>query len=221
MKQDHSIEQKNNLLFFLKRTVFYAIVILFVAVSFNFIKNLSTGQKIRPIEANKSDQLNVLDSGTVRGESSAQNETVYRSENFSAHQITFGGDTIVSQNEEQRDLSVYEVKSELLTTKSKEEIKLAVTWKTNRTTRCEIEYQKSGEKNGKKIGEEKFGYSHQAIIGKLNPSTAYTFTIRARDKWGNEKLSERFAFYTGAPNISIIDMLTGAVKDTFGWAVGK
>jgi hypothetical protein len=45
--------------------------------------------------------------------------------------------------------------------------------------------------------------------------------VTARDKWGNETKSDKLAFYTGAPNISILDLLGGAFKDMFGWAGKK
>jgi len=152
-----------------------------------------------------------------------EKEVLLASENFRAKQVTFGGDALLPLGEEANpELKITEVYSELLTTKNQEEIKLLVSWKTNKPARSEVEYSKGGnEEGGQVIQEDKFSYSHSAVLPSLDPASAYTYKIKAVDQWGNEAVSDRFAFYTGAPNISLLDLLFGAFKDVFGWAMKK
>ena len=148
------------------------------------------------------------------------NKESYASENYRIVQVTFGGDAVLlPSGEEQLELEIYDIKSELLTTKDQEDIKLLVSWKTQRPTVSEVEYYRGGEEGGKKIKEDKYGYSHSAVLNSLDAATTYTYVIRVKDEWGNEKSSDKFAFYTGAPNVSLLDLLAGAVRDVFGWAM--
>ncbi len=152
-----------------------------------------------------------------------EKEIFLASENFRAKQVIFGGDALLPLGKETNpELKINEVYSELLTTKNKEEIKLLISWKTNKPARSEVEYSKGGnEEGGQIIQEDKFSYSHSAVLSSLDPASAYTYKIKAVDQWGNEIISDRFAFYTGAPNISLLDLLFGAFKDVFGWAMKK
>ncbi len=69
-----------------------------------------------------------------------EKEIFLASENFRAKQVTFGGDALLPLGEETNpELKITEVYSELLTTKNQEEIKLLVSWKTNKPARSEVE----------------------------------------------------------------------------------
>jgi len=146
-------------------------------------------------------------------------DPIAQSENYQSTLITFGGNTAMPDNLKEVALKIEEVKSELLTTKDQEEIKLLISWKTNKTSISEIEYGRSANQLEKKVKESKYGYRHSSMLSSLDPATAYVYRIRSKDKWGNEKISENFAFYTGAPNVSLIDLLLGTFKDVFSWAI--
>jgi hypothetical protein len=161
--------------------------------------------------------------GQVLGEETVPSEIsgeTFRSENFKLAQVTFGGDISIKP-ENLIDPQITDIRSELVTGKSQNDIELLISWKTNKSTTCEVEYLKAGQKDGKAKKEEKSGYSHGVILEPLDPSTAYEFTITAKDEYGNETKSERHAFFTGAPNVSLIDLLTNAAQDAFGWAIKK
>src|SRR4030042_171934 len=66
---------------------------------------------------------------------------------------------------------------------------------------------------GEKIfKEDDYSMSHSAMIEKLDSASTYNYTIVARDRWGNEKESDKFAVYTGAPELSFLDLLGGALQ---------
>ncbi|MEA2007142.1 MAG: hypothetical protein U9O20_03225 [Patescibacteria group bacterium] len=149
-----------------------------------------------------------------------EDKNFHKSENYKTKLITFAGNTILP-TEENLQLKIDDVRSELLTTRNQKEIKLYVSWKTNKTAVSELKYGKNIEQGGKSYKEDKFGYIHSTILSPLDAASAYTYRIDGRDKWGNKVQSQQFAFYTGAPNVSLLDLLLGAFRDVFGWAMKK
>lgn len=158
--------------------------------------------------------------GKVLGEEGDQAPTqMFASQNFRAPQISFGGDAIAMPSGEQSAApEIQDLRSELLMTKTDQSVKFLLTWKTNKLCRSSIEYTKEGQTEGKTVMEDGYGFVHSVEVAPLNYSTSYSYIVTARDKWGNEIKSDRLAFYTGAPNVSIFDLLGGAFKDMFGWA---
>lgn len=148
-------------------------------------------------------------------------EGLSMSEHYRAPIVIFGGNVSLPDSLGEVPPKVQQVKSELLTTKNQEEIKLLVSWKTNKPTKSTVEYGRNAQKAEKNIQEEKYGYTHSVVLPSLDAATAYTYKIKARDKWGNEGESDKFAFYTGAPAVSLIDLLLGALRDVFSWAIKK
>ena len=147
---------------------------------------------------------------------------MYASQNFKTPQITFGGDAITMPSGEQSVApEILDMRSELLTTKTDQQVKFVLTWKTNKLCLSSIEYMKEGQAEAKTVSEDGYGFVHSVEIAPLNYSTSYSYVVTARDKWGNEIKSDKLAFYTGAPNVSIFDLLGGAFKDMFGWAGKK
>jgi hypothetical protein len=149
-----------------------------------------------------------------------EEDQVLGSERYKAKLVTFGGNTALPVDDNKK-LAISDVRSELLTTRNQEEIKLYISWKTTKPAVSDLVYGKSIEQGGRTVKEEDYGYSHSAILSALDASSAYTYLIKGRDRWGNEVQSDRFAFYTGAPNVSLLDLLLGAFKDVFGWAMKK
>ncbi len=159
-------------------------------------------------------------SGKVLGEEGNQVPTkMFASQNFKTPQISFGGDAIAMQSGEQSAApELLDLRSELLMTKTDQQVKFLLSWKTNKLCQSSIEYMKEGQAEGKTVADEGYGFVHSVEVAPLNYSTSYSYIVSVRDKWGNEIKSDKLAFYTGAPNVSIFDLLGGAFKDMFGWA---
>jgi hypothetical protein len=166
---------------------------------------------------------NETKSGKILGEEGSELPSkMYASENFHAPQISFGGEAITVPSGEQAVApEILDMRSELLTTKKDQQVKFLLSWKTNKLCQSSIEYMKDGQAEGKKITDDGYGFQHSVEISPLNYSTSYSYTVAARDKWGNEIKSDKLAFYTGAQNVSILDLLAGAFGDMFGWAGKK
>ncbi len=153
--------------------------------------------------------------------SAADATGMYTSQNFRSPQISFGKEAItVPAGEQSLAPEIFDMRSELLMTKTDQKVKFMLTWKTNKLCRSSIEYMKEGQAEGKIISDDGFGFTHSVSLEPLNYSTSYSYIITARDKWGNETKSEKLIFYTytGAPRVSILDLIGGAFKDMFGWA---
>lgn len=180
------------------------------------------GEEEKTVEMTKLSSAEKKDNeGQVLGEEGVSATTnFFKSDNFVSPQVSFGGDAVVyPSGSEQIALEMSEVKSELLTGKDKNLKQLLVSWKTNKPALSAVEYMKAGSPNPKSIEEDSYGLDHSALLPNLESSSTYNFTIIAKDKWSNEQSSDKYAFYSGAPDISFLDLITGAFKDVFGWAV--
>lgn len=143
----------------------------------------------------------------------------YASQNYRAPQISFGGEAIIVPSGDQSAApEISDMRSELLITKTDEKVKFLLSWKTNKPCASSIEYGREGQAEPKTVSEDGYGFIHSAEVAPLNYSTSYSYTVVVRDKWGNEIKSDKLSFYTGAPRVSILDLLGGAFKDMFGWA---
>jgi hypothetical protein len=147
------------------------------------------------------------------------------SENYKISQIYLGGDGDINMNSDNKDdiLSISDITSEIVNTKEKEknEIKMILSWKTSKAAISKIEYAKNGESVPEAENENDYGLFHVAVFSSLNPATVYSYTIKSHDHWGNLATSDKFVFYTGAPDISLIDVLANAAQKAFGWALKK
>jgi hypothetical protein len=177
-----------------------------------------------PTEAGKIETLGVAEQeGRVLGTQTENNGRVLlASENYAIKEIKFGGDvSLLATSYENFPLKLTDVRSQIVTTKNKDEFQLLVYWKTNKLAVSSIAYSKMGADAQKKISEDDFGFSHSVIIPKLDAATAYTYIITAKDKWGNTITSDRYSAYTGAKNVSVFELIVNAAEDTFGWAMKK
>jgi hypothetical protein len=207
----------------IKKTIKYIFIALLVVAAGFFAmpfysswKNISSNKQEVATISNEHSQT-----GKVLGEDAAAPDqtNMFSSENFRTPQITFGGDAITFPAGQQSDSpEITGMHSELLMTKSDQQVKFIISWKTNKLCNSSIEYLREGQSEGRTLSEDGYGFVHSAEISPLNYSTSYTYTINATDKWGNASKSDKLAFYTGAPNVSILDLLGGAFKDMFGWA---
>lgn len=159
--------------------------------------------------------------GEVLGEGeSAGPDTKFKSENFRVPQIVIGaeGGIFYPGAEDQKELAISDVKSEIFTDKNKKDKKVLLSWTTNKSTKSAVEYQKAGTASVQKYEETGYGIEHSALLAPLESSTTYNYVIAMRDRGGAQAATDKFAVYTGAAQISFLDMLVGAFRGVFGWA---
>ncbi|HRZ95425.1 MAG TPA: fibronectin type III domain-containing protein [Candidatus Moranbacteria bacterium] len=159
---------------------------------------------------------------TVLGEESIgeiEDKTMV-SEDYRISYLTTNGDTGLDLNSEDQSLplDIVDIKSEVYSVKDKNETRMVLSWKTNKTAFSQANYSKKGEPIAKVVQENNFGLDHSITLSGLDADSVYWYKIKSRDRWGNEKTSDEFVFYTGAPNISFMDVLTNAFGKIFGWA---
>jgi len=211
----------------LKKTIKYILLaVILIATGYYSMKVFSLYSAVNAKKEEVATVRNETTGGKVLGEegsaSPADASRMYASQNFKTPQISFGGDAITMPAGEQSAApEIIDMRSELLTTKTDQQVKFLLSWKTNKLCRSSIEYIKEGQAEGKTVADDNFGFVHSVEIAPLNYSTSYSYTVTARDKWGTETSSDKLAFYTGAQNVSIFDLLGSAFKDMFGWAGGK
>jgi hypothetical protein len=147
----------------------------------------------------------------------------YSSEDYQITQLAIKGEGGIESSSENETtaLEITDVRSEVYSLKDKDETKALVSWKTNKSATSEMAYEKKAEKTEKKIKDNGYSLNHSAIIENLSADSIYGFKIKNIDKWGNEKESEEYVFYTGAPNVSLVDVLESATTKLFGWAIKK
>jgi hypothetical protein len=206
-----------------KAIKFFFLAVILVSLGFFSMKFLSWRSSMNETKETVAVISNETTGGKVLGEEGNQVPTkMYASQNFKTPQISFGGDAIAMQSGEQSNApEILDLRSELLTTKTDQQVKFLLSWKTNKLCQSSIEYMKEGQAEGKTISDEGYGFVHSVEVAPLNYSTSYSYIVSARDKWGTEMKSDKLAFYTGAPNVSIFDLLAGAFGDMFGWAGKK
>lgn len=165
--------------------------------------------------------------GRVLAEEDANSEDedkiILKSEDYRLEQLNFGGGFSVDITNQSSDepLVISEVRNEVVTDKENDEIKVLLHWKTSRPVISQVDYGRSGESLGNEIKEDDYTYTHAVLLAKLDPSSVYNYVIHARDVQGNAADSDRFVFYTGAPRVSLLDVLEGAASKAFGWAIRK
>lgn len=146
--------------------------------------------------------------------------SVAKSENFRVGQIVFSGESDFLLDEtDASPLKIDGVQGQIVSKKGKKEMQLVIIWKTNRPTSGEVTYGKNRSENGKKITEDTYGTNHGVVIPNLSQGTTYLYSIHAKDRFGNDVKSDTYAMFTGAQQLSLIDLIANAAKDTFSWAV--
>ncbi|MCX6765703.1 MAG: fibronectin type III domain-containing protein [Candidatus Moranbacteria bacterium] len=206
-------------------SVMAAALVIFISASFvryNFIKKYIDETEF--LETLESYKIAEEKKGVIKGEETIGGETeipkgiVLASENFKAKQVRFGGEVAVL-SEEDVPLEITEMKSEAFLNKKQDEAKLVILWKTNKLSVSEVEYAKNNGQNPKTIQESSYGFNHSIVIPSLDPATAYVYSVKSKDRWGNEIVSDYFAAYTGSRIISIFELISKALEEVFGWAL--
>ncbi len=144
----------------------------------------------------------------------------YESENFKAGEIVFLGEAeFLLGDEGIEPLTLEGIRGEAFTEKNKQEVKLVISWKTNKLSQAEISYAKGIGQAPTTVSEDDYSYNHSMIITGLDPASTYLYTVKASDRFGNVVASEPYAVFTGARSVSLFDLIAGAIGDVFGWAV--
>ncbi len=173
-----------------------------------------------PPEEQTTVPLNIgnLDEPTALPEGSAN----YVSENFKAGEIVIGGELqFLVAEDETGPLALDNIRGEAFTEKNKQEVKLVVTWTTNKLSQAAVRYSKGIGQTERSLKEDDFSYNHSVIISGLDPASTYLYVIDAADRYGNQLQSEPHAVFTGARTVSLFDLIAGAIGEVFGWAVSN
>jgi len=205
--------RKNNFVWLVLPAVLLASVVLFVFFGWRFWESKKS-------EGELSAKF-TTPGGKVLGEEEETYPDEMKNEKYRLPQVAFGGGLTAfypGLGEPLGPLDIEDVQSEAVRTREKKELELVVQWRTKRPTKCLVEYSKSGGA-AKMIEEEFFAIDHSAVLENLESSSTYMYSITAADKLGGEAVSDKFAAYTGAPEVSFFDLLAGAFKSAFGWAV--
>ena len=164
--------------------VFVAVAVIVYSLGvFNRYRTLSSTDLIKPGVSYPQDgdfSTVVLGEEDETDTAHADDKNYHKSENYKTKLVTFGGNTALP-TEENLPLKIDDVRSELLTTRNQKEIKLYVSWKTNKSAVSELKYGKNIEQGGKSYKEDKFGYIHSTILSPLDAASAYTYRIDGRD----------------------------------------
>lgn len=144
----------------------------------------------------------------------------YRSENFKAGEIVLLGEAQFLQGDEGiAPLTIDNIRGEAFTEKNKQEVKLVITWNTNKLATAAVSYAKGIGQTPKITETDDLAYDHSIILTGLDPASTYLYTIQATDRFGNVVASEPYAVFTGARSVSLFDLIAGAIGEVFGWAV--
>ena len=149
-------------------------------------------------------------------------DTNYQSENFRVGDIAIGGEAeFLLFEDNPAPLEVSAIRGESFTEKNKQEVKLVVSWRTNKLAKSSVSYSKGIGQAKKSIDEEDYSLNHSVIIPGLDQASTYIYEIVVGDRFGNEITSESHAVYTGSRTVSLFDLIANAVGEVFGWAVKK
>jgi hypothetical protein len=69
--------------------------------------------------------------------------------------------------------------------------------------------------------ESSYGFNHSVVLSGLDPGTSYVYQIKSTDQWGNIQKSKKFGIYTASNPLSVFDLISNAIGETFGWAIKK
>lgn len=157
-------------------------------------------------------------------ESAGQNESpgqTFNSENFKLSEVYFSGEPRMEMNNIDQDLplEILKISGRLVNDKKEEKLSFILDWQSNRPCECAVNFSAQSEKNSRSIEEEKPDYSHSVALRPLDYSSVYSYSISCKDDYSSKWQSDKFVFYTGAKDMSLVDLLTDSAQDIFGWAM--
>ena len=146
----------------------------------------------------------------------------YQSENFRVGDIAIGGEAEFLLTEDTPEpIEISAIRGESFVEKNKQEVKLVLSWKTNKLAQSAVSYSKGVGQAKKTVSEDDYSLNHSLIIPGLEQAATYVYIIVSQDRFGNEIVSDPHAVYTGSRTVSLFDLIADAVGDVFGWAVNK
>lgn len=146
----------------------------------------------------------------------------FSSENFKIGDIAIAGESEFLLTEDTIDpLVISAIRGDSFTEKNSQEVRLIVSWRTNKLAKSEISYSKGIGQPEENIKESQYGLTHSLVIPNLAHSTTYVYTVTAIDRFGNIATSDAHAIYTGTRGASLFDLIADAIGEIFGWAVNK
>lgn len=172
-------------------------------------------------------ELKVLNETTrvprVAGEetSAEEKKVALASENYKISDINIGGSVMIINSEENAELEISNIKSESFIANKKDEVKLMISWQTNKLAISELTYSKNGGQNSQTLKEDSYGYSHSVVVSGLTPRTSYVYQIKSADHWSNATTSDYFGVYTSSKPVSVFDLISNATGEVFGWALTR
>ncbi len=199
------------------------IILLLLGAGGYFFLKRKTNQTMTPqTNANQGGGSSVLKDTTVVDQAPLFGDVNYQSENFHVGDIAIGGEAEFFLSEDNpAPLEVSSIRGEAFTEKNKQEVKLVVSWRTNKLAKSVISYSKGVGQAKKSISEDDFSLNHSVIIPGLDQASTYVYEITSDDRFGNQITSESHAVYTGSRTVSLFDLIANAVGEVFGWAVKK
>lgn len=144
----------------------------------------------------------------------------YRSENFRVGDIAIGGEAAFLLTEDTPEpLTISAIRGETFTEKNDQEVKLVLSWTTNKLSVSEVAYSKGIGQPTDTVRKDAYALNHSIILSGLDPGATYVYTIAAEDRFGTRITSNTYAVYTGAQSVSLFDLIADAVGEVFGWAI--
>lgn len=220
--EEQSGQKKFSKKFIIGGTILIVLLLIVLAVVLwtIFIKPKDSSQpvEIPVLENSKEAFVNDVSGVQEIEEEDKFPEGFSHSENYMMKEITFGGYEIDIAGEAKNDpLVISDVKGETVISKDGKETKLLFTWKTSKMATSVVTYAKNDGPIKNNLEEKGPGLAH-ALILNFEPSTRYTYSISATDRWGNVANSEKFTTFTSTKSDNVIDLIIQQFKQMFSWA---
>lgn len=198
----------------------------------NFVKNYKNNSDLFQLQSqiqnfgsrviNENNQAGkVAAAQTATQNNSNKSGIVLASENYKIDSINLGGGMAVLSNGENLPLKINNIKSESFVDNKKNEVYLVVSWITNKTAISQLSYSKNNGQNSKTAKEDSYGFNHSVVLSGLESGASYVYQVKCTDQWGNSQTSNYFGIYTASKPVSIFDLISNALGETFGWAIKK
>lgn len=165
------------------------------------------------------------ETATADVEAQKKSGVVFASENFKAQNVSMGVGIVLASAEENAPLEITDVKSESFITgkknnaNSQEEVKLVVSWKTNKLAMSELNFSKNNGQDPKVLKENSFGFNHAVVLTQIDPRTSYVYQVKGKDHWGTEVSSDFYGLFTASKPVSVFDLISNQINEIFGWAI--
>jgi hypothetical protein len=171
-------------------------------------------------ESSKSTFVNdVSGVQTITSEQTKPSVGESKSENYTIKEITFGGYEVdMSGEAKSTPLLISNVKGETVVSTDGKQTRLLFSWKTNKLATSTVTYARNDGPIKNTLNEPGPGFSH-ALILNFEPATRYTYSITAKDRWGNTASSDKFTTFTSTKSNNVVDLIIQQFRQMFSWLV--